>query len=80
MNETTTTIRELIETLQELADELGDDCEVRLATQPNWPFEHSIGELVAATGEDGAVVYIGEGQQLGYLPRAAARELGWGRR
>ncbi len=25
------------------------------------------------------VVYLGEGQQIGYLPGAAANELGWGR-
>lgn len=44
-----TTIRELIQTLQQHADEHGEDCEVRLAQQPNWPFEYSIGEVVAVS-------------------------------
>lgn len=35
-------IGELIERLQELAEEVGDDAEVRLMTQPNYPFENSI--------------------------------------
>ena len=40
-------IEELIETLQELAEEY-PKCEVRLASQPTWPFEYSIGDIVAS--------------------------------
>lgn len=38
-------IRELIEQLEEAAQEHGDDIEVRLAMQPNYPFEYSVGRL-----------------------------------
>ncbi len=94
------TLRDLIDSLTELAEEHGDDVEVRLAHQPNWPLEYAIGEVAAAgpdadededDDEDGepeaaddddaeTVIYIGEGQQLGYLGGAASRALGWGRR
>jgi hypothetical protein len=40
-------IRELIEELESLADEHGDNIEVRLAHQPQWPFEYAIGNVVA---------------------------------
>lgn len=87
------TIGDLIEQLQELAETHGDDTEVRLAIQPRWAFEHSIGSVVcnvdAESDEDDdedeeeagrePVVYIGEGTQLGYLPGDAQRALGWGR-
>ncbi|TWU38574.1 hypothetical protein [Novipirellula artificiosorum] len=35
-------IGELIELLAEYQDEHGEDCEVRLMTQENWPFENRI--------------------------------------
>lgn len=88
-------ITELIEQLQAFAAEHGD-VEVRLAVQPNWPFEHSIGSVAlgqepiyegtmdpedgtVATAEDEvpAIIYIGEGRQLGYLPAMAREGLGW---
>jgi hypothetical protein len=90
-----TTLRDLIDALTDLADHYGDDTEVRLAQQPRWAFEYSIGEVAVANGDDedddddddgepaaaaAPVVYIGEGQQLGYLDGAAARALGWSRR
>lgn len=88
------TLGDLIERLQDLAEEHGEDLEVRLAHQPNWPLEYSIGEVTtteavrdgdldedgeAAQPEDAqpAIVYIGEGQQLGYLSGDASRALGW---
>ena len=89
------TIRDLIDELEDLAEEHGDETEVRLAIQPNWPFEHSIREIVAVSPADAAdededepgddaeaepIVYIGEGSQIGYLPGLASRALGWGRR
>ena len=40
-------IEELIETLQELAEEYPRS-EVRLAQQPTWSFEYSIGSIVAS--------------------------------
>lgn len=73
----------------------GDNIEVRLAIQPRWAFEHAISDIVAvdlndtsdeeedgeppAEEEEKVVVYIGEGQQLGYLPGVAGSELGFGR-
>jgi hypothetical protein len=91
------TIRELIDELEDLREDLGDDTEVRIAQQPSWPFAYSIGEIAATDSvdvgdkdEDGiaateadaapAVIYIGEGRQLGYLDSAGADALGWGRR
>jgi len=91
-------VRELIETLEEFAESHGDETEVRLATQPNWPFENTIASVVAI-GEvekslaadvwDGvddyceeyiqgcAILYIGEGRQIGYLPGRAKQKFEW---
>jgi hypothetical protein len=72
--------------LREMLDGLPDDTEVRIAQQPNWPFEYSIADVVIIGGELGAteeheddepVVYLVEGTQLGYLPGHVSRELGW---
>ena len=74
-------IRDLIEALEEIAEQHDDNVIVRLATQPSWPFEHSISEAVAVeveeNGHDVNVCYLGEGRQVGYLPGAAAVALGW---
>ena len=71
-------------TVQELIDELeylDPETEVRFASQPSWPFEYSISEVVVANvekrGEEEEVVYLGEGSQIGYLPESAKEELGW---
>ena len=77
------TINELIERLEEYRDLPGAETEVRLMTQANWPFENTITGL--ASGEeinepddgddqdvdDDHVVYIVEGQQLGYGSKRA---------
>ena len=79
-------IRDLIEELEMIADENddGQEIEVRFASQPSWPFEYSIDGIVIApkfddqdndTGQ--TIVYLGEGQQLGYLPIVVKNELGW---
>ena len=77
------TLNELIERLEEYRDELGGDCEVRLMTQQNWPFENAITGLVSGTEinesdeddddcvEGDAVVYIVEGTQLKYGSKRA---------
>ncbi|MGF6981403.1 hypothetical protein QFZ99_000879 [Paraburkholderia atlantica] len=79
--------------LLELLEGLPEDAEVRIAQQPNWPFEYAIADAVLV-GPDGHppgyepdeeqdeipdenVVYLVEGRQLGYLPGIAAREIGW---
>ena len=71
-------------TVQELIDELeylDPETEVRFASQPSWPFEYSISEVIVANvekrGEEEEVAYLGEGHQIGYLPGSAKEELGW---
>jgi hypothetical protein len=57
---------------------------VRCATQPGYPMEHTLAR-VACTQDDGGgtpptdppVVWLGVGEQLGYLPAPAADILGW---
>ena len=39
------TIDKLIARLEECRDTFGGDIEVRLMTQPNWPFENGIAEV-----------------------------------
>ena len=41
----------LIEELEYLKDIAGEDAEVRLATQPSWPFEYSIDSVIVMTNE-----------------------------
>ncbi len=36
------TVQELIETLEDMKDQVGAEAEVRYASQPSWPFENSI--------------------------------------
>ncbi|WP_158851193.1 hypothetical protein [Saccharothrix deserti] len=59
---------------------------VRLATQPGYPMEHALGRVVCtpddAEGDgtpptDPPVVWLGAGDQVGYLPALAANALGW---
>jgi len=63
------TAEELIEFLQDFDPET----EVRIAHQPNYPFEYAIDDIVIVDG----IIYIGEGDQLGYLPGTVADELNW---
>jgi hypothetical protein len=81
------TINELIERLEEYRDLIGGDAELRLMTQQNWPVENSITgvcsgeEINDAADEDApeddgdvdndSVLYIVEGQQLGYGTKRA---------
>lgn len=67
------TVGELIEYLEDFDPE----AEVRLAEQPQWAFEYSVGEVAGIETQDGQVVYVGEGTQLAYLPGAAQQALGW---
>jgi hypothetical protein len=72
-------IGELLEVLQELVDEHGPETEIRLAHQPQWAFEYSLDpDLGVVENDDGStVIYLAEGQQLGYLPHTAAVAVGW---
>lgn len=76
-------ISELIERLEEYRDQFGEEAEVRLMTQQNWPFENAVEGVVSGldlndsededdedVSKDG-VVYIVEGRQLGYGSKRA---------
>jgi hypothetical protein len=83
------TIDDLMQRLEQYREELGGECEVRLMTQQNWPFEQTIRGLASgleinerdedeedgdgedADVEDDHVLYIVEGQQLGYGSKRA---------
>lgn len=73
------TVEDLIYELESLNPET----EVRFASQPNWPFEYSITEVVVCSDggrngkEEKEVAYLAEGRQIGYLPGTAKDELGW---
>jgi hypothetical protein len=70
------TISDLLEEFQQF----DPDAEVRLATQPSWPFEWSLSNTDPAVEVDldgQPVVYLVEGTQLGYLPGAVRDQLGW---
>ena len=53
------------------------DAEVRLAQQPAWAFEYDLDGVTSANTPDGNIVYIAEGNQLGYLPQEAKEAVGW---
>lgn len=84
-------ITEMMDRLEELAEDIrsagGDpgQVDVRLATQPSWPFESSVAGLALSTdaiaedegdiehdadGGQEMVVYIAEGSQLGYTSKS----------
>lgn len=75
------TVKELINELQQYPEE----SEVRLAMQPNWPFEYSISDVVYTPPvlndneeeEEIGIVYLAEERQIGYLPGIISEELGW---
>ncbi|MBB5157441.1 hypothetical protein [Saccharopolyspora phatthalungensis] len=80
-----------IETVGDLLAALKDhdsETPIRWAAQPGRPFEYTIGAVVqtpANTDRDGTpptqepVVWLGEGEQVGYLSDSAADALGWQR-
>lgn len=73
------TLNELIQRLEEYRDELEGrgDAEVRMMNQYNWPFEYTIAGVTCNLDFDDdnedadPVVYICEGQQLGYGTKQA---------
>lgn len=69
-----------IETVADLIahlEQFDEDLPIALAIQPNYPFEHSIAQVVEAEIDGQTKVFIGEGSQVGYLPGEASEELGW---
>jgi hypothetical protein len=75
------TIGDLIGRLEELQDQFGEDAEVRIASQQNWPFEHDVKGLVSSgdlddpasdgEGVERDCVWLVEGNQLGYFTKDA---------
>ena len=63
--------------LKEVLEYHDGDMEVRFASQPNYPFEYSINDAVAVLTDDGDILYLEEGRQIGYLDYNAKEELGW---
>lgn len=70
------TLGELMQLLEQMAEEhdLGDETEVRIAMQPNYPFEYSLSDRATVVN---GVIYLAEGSQEGYLPGEVSRGLGW---
>lgn len=66
-----------VDRLKEILEYYDGDTEVRFASQPSWPFEYSITDAVLVNTDDSEVVYLEEGNQIGYLPEEAKDELGW---
>lgn len=77
------TLNEMVEMLEAYKEEFGGDAEVRIMSQQNWPFENTVHGICSGfeinlgdedddsnISED-AVVYIVEGQQLGYGSKRA---------
>ncbi|GAA4898228.1 hypothetical protein [Streptomonospora salina] len=82
------TVADLKQILDAAVDEHGDEvlqAPVRLAMQPEWPLEYTIGQtrVIGHTGDDSgegaATLYLGEGTQQRYLPADTCAELGWRR-
>lgn len=69
----TLTVGQLLHQLQTL----DPDQPVYLAINPDWPFAHRTGPVVALTDGHDSAVYIAENGQEGYLPSAARTELSW---
>jgi len=68
------TVGELLELLSVLPEEM----EVKLATQPAWPFEYSIAGAELVDDEEGIpALWLAEGTQRGYLSAAVAEAFGW---
>jgi hypothetical protein len=70
------TLGELLEQLEELRDEVGEDVEVRLMTQQSYSFENDLLGVCSSTdmgndSDEDEVVYLVEGDQLGYGDKTA---------
>jgi hypothetical protein len=73
------TLEELAATLNDLLEAGTDpETEVRLAIQPNYPFEHSVARVEEIEDDNGRkTVYIAERQQEAYLSTQVSEALGW---
>lgn len=64
-------LRDLINELEEIAEDLGDDAEVRVGVQPSWPLRHALHAVKAG----GGVVWLvaSESAPYGESPYASKR-------
>jgi len=67
------TVRDILNRL----DALDPETEVRFAFQPNWPLEYSIDDIVEVNIDGQEVVYLGQGEQIGYLQEEVVKALSW---
>ena len=68
----------LVEELLEKLEGMDKDAEVRLAMQPNYPLEYTIDAavwVVTDPDEGTTIVYLAEGEQVGYLPEQVTATL-----
>ena len=65
--EPTMTVQDLIDTLQDIAHEVGADAPVSVALQPSYPLEADIATVSIVDGR----VYVATGSETGYAPRDA---------
>lgn len=63
--------------LKEVLNELDDDIEIRIAVQPQWAFEHILFNAGLASINGDLTLYLGIGNQIGYLPQEAGVAIGW---
>ncbi len=65
--------------LLDLMDGYDEEVEVRFATQPSYPLEYEIGgaDSVMLDGNGTEILYLIEGNQLGYLPSKVTEAIGW---
>jgi len=69
--------RELMDILEQRDDEDLYSMEVHLAQQPAWPLEFEAfgAEIIKVEGKD--VLYIKEGNPVGYLPQEVCNTILW---
>lgn len=76
-------VHELIELAEQLEARVAQDPEfadkdVRIATQPSWPFEHEIKlNYYGEQPENEDAIYLEEGSQIGYLPDDIREQMDW---
>jgi len=63
--------------LLDLLDGLDEETEVRLAQQPSYPFEYELSDGVVVELGKEDILYLIEGNQIGYLPDEARDTIGW---
>jgi hypothetical protein len=66
-----------VKDLIEMLEDCDENAEVRLAFQPEHPFEYNAGEIHEHEEKGKKIVYISERGQIGYLSAKAAVAVGW---